>query len=646
MRHFTALHAVQPRLHKGVDGHVAGQVVLQHQAEQVGADAAEAVFVHGEPAFHAAAVHQRPDPGQAPRDRPQRTGHQAVDLLLRHGVVLLHEQAQHVAQGLGAFALVHLVQRQVVEAELADQPPGQLTFCKGRLRRRGWTDQADGMHRHRVGHLQVVEAVARHQPGQVTVGHQGLHREVAQRFAVRGFVLVHQAEEHLGAGVRGACAVAACAVGYQARLAPNREVPPMVAFVMVQGLVHRPKERRLGAAGQLALQFVDGEHLEVQRSRPVGHQVQLGLAGGHLQAIDPVLEQVDHRRAVQGELLGLHHAGQLSGAARQQDDDLCFAALDAGQAGRQVLQREEVKARGAGEVLVQQVVPEPAVPLQRQHALRGAQPFMHQGAIGHHMRPITHAPGLTDQAGHGARMQQLEQVRGQLLLAAQVDGQTVQALDVAERQFALHAQAQPKRPLHLHMGRQVAVGRGYVGRHPGQARLHDLQRPQHQVLCRAELAGRDLAIGQPGERRGAAAYQEALAEVAFGRLRVQLRHRHRRCGADVVGVHHLQQALGEARKLGIELDAHARRHEAERLDQPLDIGVGHLLPLHAQPARDLGVHLGKLARAFAHVEQLFVVVAQQLGMHGEVLAARAQRGRSSMRLFSRSTALCTVNSIG
>jgi hypothetical protein len=76
-----------------------------------------------------------------------------------------------------------------------------------------------------------------------------------------------------------------------------------------------------------------------------------------------------------------------------------------------------------------------------------------------------------------------------------------------------------------------------------------------------------------------------------------------------VGVEHLQQALGEARELGVELELDARGQKGHPFEQALDIRVVHLDAFHAQAPGDLGEGLGELGPHLAEVEELLVVVA-------------------------------------
>ncbi|MNC85903.1 hypothetical protein D3C83_15230 [compost metagenome] len=76
-----------------------------------------------------------------------------------------------------------------------------------------------------------------------------------------------------------------------------------------------------------------------------------------------------------------------------------------------------------------------------------------------------------------------------------------------------------------------------------------------------------------------------------------------------------EQRLREARELGVELQVDARRHEADAFHQALDVGVGHLQPVHAEARRDLGELLGELRAHLAQVLQLEVVVLEQPRIH-------------------------------
>ena len=86
-------------------------------------------------------------------------------------------------------------------------------------------------------------------------------------------------------------------------------------------------------------------------------------------------------------------------------------------------------------------------------------------------------------------------------------------------------------------------------------------------------------------------------------------------GREVVRVDDLEQPLGEARELGVELELHARAEERGAFEQPLDVGIGDLDALHPQAAGDLGELLGELGSQLAEVAELAVVVVEETRIH-------------------------------
>ena len=106
----------------------------------------------------------------------------------------------------------------------------------------------------------------------------------------------------------------------------------------------------------------------------------------------------------------------------------------------------------------------------------------------------------------------------------------------------------------------------------------------------------------------------------------------------------LEQRLGEARKLGVELELHARRQKPDAFEQPLDVGIGDLQPVHAEPGGDLRKLLGELGAHLAQMLQLEVVVLEQARIHH----ATRDGARSAIWTFpvSRSISVRTRNSSG
>ncbi len=76
-----------------------------------------------------------------------------------------------------------------------------------------------------------------------------------------------------------------------------------------------------------------------------------------------------------------------------------------------------------------------------------------------------------------------------------------------------------------------------------------------------------------------------------------------------------EQRLGEARKLGVDLQLDARGEKGGPLDQPLDVRVRHLESAHAEPRGNLRKLLRKLRAHLAEMSELALVVVQQTGIH-------------------------------
>lgn len=58
-----ALHRVQRHLREGINGNMAGNIVFQHQTEQVRTDTGKSLFVHGQFATDAPAIDQQAGAG-------------------------------------------------------------------------------------------------------------------------------------------------------------------------------------------------------------------------------------------------------------------------------------------------------------------------------------------------------------------------------------------------------------------------------------------------------------------------------------------------------------------------------------------------------------------------------------------------------
>ena len=107
----------------------------------------------------------------------------------------------------------------------------------------------------------------------------------------------------------------------------------------------------------------------------------------------------------------------------------------------------------------------------------------------------------------------------------------------------------------------------------------------------------------------------------------------------------LEQRLGEARELRVELELHARGEKPDAFEQPLDVGIRHLEAVHAEPRRNLRELLCEFSAGLSQVLQLEVGVLKQPRIHQ---ATRDEEPRSVMRTrpVSRSKSVRTRNSSG
>ena len=178
-----------------------------------------------------------------------------------------------------------------------------------------------------------------------------------------------------------------------------------------------------------------------------------------------------------------------------------------------------------------------------------------------------------------------------------------------------HAQAQ---------ARAVAAplrhgGQGQVGGLREVLDLRDLERPQRQLVRGAELAGGGGSGAGLAVHDAAAGELDASGEARVGQVGVDLRDQHRRRRRQELRIDDLQQALREARELGVDLELDAAGQKRKPLQQPFDIGVGDLEAFETEPRRDLGKLLRELGPHLAQVAQFLVVVAQQPRVHGSAL---------------------------
>ncbi len=196
--------------------------------------------------------------------------------------------------------------------------------------------------------------------------------------------------------------------------------------------------------------------------------------------------------------------------------------------------------------------------------------------------------------------------------------------DLGEIQTGGDAQPQPNPSLDLltnpqRVQRQVVRIREVLG-------SHHLDGPQRQVMCRTELALQGVSLVECAARAGiasskltaygaAARNTESTRQIAFGEVGAELRDDHRRRRCQIVRVDDFQQTFAKVRKLGGDLELNTRRQEGKALHQPLDVGIGDLDTVHAQPSGDLWKLEREFSPHFAQVLQFLVVIKQQSRVH-------------------------------
>ena len=110
-----------------------------------------------------------------------------------------------------------------------------------------------------------------------------------------------------------------------------------------------------------------------------------------------------------------------------------------------------------------------------------------------------------------------------------------------------------------------------------------------------ELARTKIVLARRATDHRTPRHHAARSQVGVGQYRLELGDQHRWRRRHVVRVKHPQQALGEAWKLGVELELHTRGEESGALEQALDVGIVNLDALHPKSPGDLGKCLGELS---------------------------------------------------
>src|SRR5690242_8538941 len=119
-----------------------------------------------------------------------------------------------------------------------------------------------------------------------------------------------------------------------------------------------------------------------------------------------------------------------------------------------------------------------------------------------------------------------------------------------------------------------------------------------------EGASGPFATAQLAAQQRASLNHEPLGQRAFGFLRFDFDNSHRRQGTKVIRENGFEQALGEARKLSVQLEMNTGGEKGETFQEPFDVGVlaGFLgIEIQREAASDLWKIAAEFGRGLAQV---------------------------------------------
>lgn len=88
-----------------------------------------------------------------------------------------------------------------------------------------------------------------------------------------------------------------------------------------------------------------------------------------------------------------------------------------------------------------------------------------------------------------------------------------------------------------------------------------------------------------------------------------------------MGVHHFQQMMGEAGKLGFELELDTCSEKGRAFEQALDIRIRNLKAVHRQTAGNLRELLRELASHLPEMPEFLIVEMQQPRIHANFICS-------------------------
>ena len=360
----------------------------------------------------------------------------------------------------------------------------------------------------------------------------------------------------------------------------------------------------------------------------------LGLLVAHVDPVRAPREEIDRWRAVEREDALVDERAQGPIRSRQRDDQLELVPSVARQCLLEADELQKPEALGKREVFMQKPVAAERPRRVRDQRLVPLEAHGLNRSPAEPREPGNRASGRPDEDAEPAPEDQLVELQRDLVATGEEQIQSVHR-DLLEGVRRGRAQPQAEHGLDR-LGKTERVER-QIGRERRVSRLDDLDRPERQLVGRPELARRHLAAGNLPAQHRAPGYREARGERSLGHARRELDDRHGRGRREIVRIDALEEVLGEARELGVELETHAGRQETEPLEQPLDVRIGHLGRVERQARGDLGEGGGELRPHLPHVLQLLVVVAKHAGVHQRPSTTRISPLSRSMSVLIKNS---------
>ena len=263
-----------------------------------------------------------------------------MDAPLGGAVREIGEQDQGLAQGDRALLGRAVDQTKMIEAQHVDEPPrdfagrGGLGLARHRRHRRlAWPGRAgDAAHLQRdvVGEAEIRAALADGQAvGQMPVGAERAQTQFRDALRVVGIAALAERKEHLGAGVVGLAAEFRLMRGAPSRQAAHGVAEPGAA-VAGGGGIERRDRRFVRRACDMGEDVEDAMDFVVHGAAAVGDDVIFVSVADDRHAVEPLLEQIDRRRRIEGKHVRPHRRRQPGIALVEGEDDVEGLAVEPG----------------------------------------------------------------------------------------------------------------------------------------------------------------------------------------------------------------------------------------------------------------------------------------------------------------------------